>query len=99
MSLQNEANLVGQFRDAVQRGDVAAVRLLLGNMPSLTGHVNDPLFSFGRRAVHAAGANLEMMDLLLDYGADINLRSDWANGPFSVLDAGSEDLARGWDIG
>ncbi len=34
------------------------------------------------------------MDVLIEFGADINLRSDWQNGPFSVLDDSTEDHTR-----
>lgn len=83
-----------RFRDVVQSGDVEATRRLLEGSEALRKKVNDPLFDFGRRAVHVAGRNPALMDVLLKFGADINLRSDWANGPFSVLDDCPEEAAR-----
>jgi ankyrin repeat protein len=74
------------FAAAVKSGDVAAARRLLESSPSLRPHVNRPLFSFGQRPVGAARDNLPMLDLLLEHGADINLKSDWWAGGFGVLD-------------
>jgi ankyrin repeat protein len=65
---------------------VAAARRLLEQHPSLRSHVNRPLFHFGQRPVGAAHDNLPMLDLLLEHGADINLKSDWWAGGFGVLD-------------
>lgn len=77
---------LGAFAAAVQSGDVAAARRLLEQAPGLRRHVNRPLFSFGQRPVGVARDNLPMLDLLLEYGADINLKSDWWAGGFGVLD-------------
>jgi hypothetical protein len=77
---------LGEFAAAVEAGDVAAVRRLLEEHPSLRRHVNRPLFHFGQRPVGAARDNLPMLVLLLEHGADINLKSDWWAGGFGVLD-------------
>ena len=77
---------LGEFAAAVHSGDVAAARRLLEQHPSLRQHVNRPLFHFGQRPVGAARDNLPMLDLLLEFGADINLKSDWWAGGFGVLD-------------
>ena len=77
---------LGEFASAVKSGDVAAARRLLEQHPSLRHHVNRPLFHFGQRPVGAARDNLPMLDLLLEHGADINLKSDWWAGGFGVLD-------------
>lgn len=77
---------LGEFARAVKSGDVAAARRMLELNPALRRHVNRPLFSFGQRPVSAARDNLPMLDLLLQYGADINLKSDWWAGGFGVLD-------------
>lgn len=83
-----------QFRSALRAGDAAAVRGLLESSPELRARINDPIGDFGARPVHLAAAHPAVMDVLLDHGADINLRTDWANGPFSVLDRAPEDAAR-----
>ena len=35
-----------------------------------------------------------MLTTLIDAGADVNLKSDWENGPYTVLDNADEDTAR-----
>jgi ankyrin repeat protein len=35
-----------------------------------------------------------MLALLIEFGADVNLRSEWANGPYTVLDNADEASAR-----
>ena len=74
------------FVDAVRAGDVAAVRGLLAGNSELIAQINAPLFDFGRMAVHAARNNLQMLDLLLAHGADINARSRWTPGGFGILE-------------
>jgi ankyrin repeat protein len=74
------------FVDAIKRGDVEAVGALLAAHPDLKSKINDPLFEFGRRAVHVAATRLPMLDLLLANGADINLKSEWHLGGFGILE-------------
>ena len=52
------------------------------------------MFAFGQRAAHIAAKNAEMLEVLMAAGADVNLRSDWENGPYTVLDNATEDTAR-----
>jgi ankyrin repeat protein len=56
--------------------------------------INAPAFAFGQRALHMSTASTEMLDLLLSFGADLQLRSDWQNGPYTVLDRCDEPAAR-----
>jgi ankyrin repeat protein len=85
---------LGTFAEAVRSGDVAAGRRLLEHNPFLRQHVNRPLFPFGQRPVAAARKNLAMVDLLLEYGADINLKSDWWAGGFTILDNADPESAK-----
>jgi len=78
-----------RFKRAVEQGDVAGVRALVeaGGLGDL---VNRPLFWFGGRALNVAVGNHrspELVDVLLDAGADPDLRSDWENGPYAPLHA------------
>jgi ankyrin repeat protein len=82
-----------EFRDAVNSGDAARVRQFLASK-QVRAEINSPIFAFGQRAVHIAAKNAELLGVLLDAGADVNLRSDWANGPYTVLDNATEDTAR-----
>ena len=79
---------------ALVSNDVAALRKLLSVSPSVRRHVNAPIGPFGGRPINMAAHSREMLDLLIDHGADINLRSDWKEGPFGVLDYAPEDVAR-----
>src|SRR5947207_546297 len=87
-------SLLDPFRNAINKGDASAVRTLLEASPELRAKINDPIGYFGARAVNMAAKHTAVMDVLLDFGADINLRSDWEKGPFSVLDAAPEEAAR-----
>lgn len=75
------------FKRAVETGDVAVLRRLLAEHPELTEVLDEPLFAFASPAlVHAAGmGNRELIDALLELGADIDGRSDWDAGPYSAL--------------
>ena len=91
------------FIDAVRRGDTEAVRALTAQHPDLRGEINSPHFDFGRPAPHAARDNLDLLDLLLSHGGDINARSQWEHGGFGILDdiePGKADalIARGAEI-
>jgi ankyrin repeat protein len=81
------------FCDAVNSGDVPRARRLLASA-DVRNQVNAPMFAFGQRAAHIAAKNAEMLDVLLTAGADVHLRSDWENGPYTVLDNATEDTAR-----
>jgi ankyrin repeat protein len=74
------------FSAAVRQGDAVKTRKLLAKNPVLKEHINRPLFSFGARPVNAARDHIEVVDVLMEYGADINLKSDWWAGGYSVLD-------------
>lgn len=77
---------IGEFVSAVKAQDAAKVRALLTNTPALRRHVDRPLFHFGSQAIINAKNNREIVDTLLEFGANINARSDWWAGSFGVLD-------------
>jgi ankyrin repeat protein len=74
------------FKAAVQAADVDHVRQLLQSHPVLASKINEPMFSFGSSAVHVARTNLDLLDLLLAHGADLNARTSWDKGGFGVLE-------------
>jgi ankyrin repeat protein len=82
-----------RFKVAVEAGDVNHVRQLLQSHPDLVSMINQPMFSFKSQAVHAARTNLELLDLLLAHGADINARTGWGKGSFGVLEQVSPEEA------
>ena len=75
-----------RFVDAVRAGDAEAVRALFAADPALAARINEPLFDFGRTAIHAARTNLALLDLLLAHGGDITLKSQWDKGGFGILE-------------
>lgn len=75
-------------------GDAGAVRRVLKGSAALRERINDSIGDFGARPVHLAAKFPDVMDVLLDFGADINLGSDWDAGPFSVLDHAPEEAIR-----
>jgi Ankyrin repeats (many copies)/Ankyrin repeat len=77
---------IDDFVDAVKAADATKVRSLLAARPALRQHINRPLFHFGAQAIVAAKDHREMVGTLLEFGADINVRSDWWAGGFGVLD-------------
>jgi hypothetical protein len=81
------------FGDAVSRGDVLTVRRLL-ELPHVKEQINAPMFAFGQRAAHIAAKHEPMLEVLIGAGADLNLKSDWENGPYTVLDNATEETAR-----
>ena len=81
------------FKAAVKAGDVDDVRKLLQLHPVLVSKIDEPMFSFGSSAVHIARANLDLLDLLLAHGADLNARTSWEKGGFGVLEQVEPDEA------
>jgi ankyrin repeat protein len=78
---------VERFRKAVRESDVAALHQLRAHRDELRDAVNEPSFSFDSPAlVSVAGnGNVELVDALLDLGADPNRRSSWWAGGFHPL--------------
>lgn len=76
--------------EAVRADDTARASNLLLRHLELASRLNDPVpgGAFGAPVIGSAvqHQNLEMIDLLLRHGADINARSRWWAGSFGVLD-------------
>src|ERR1700730_7084328 len=65
------------FVVAVEAGDVDEVRRLIQSHGDLVSRINEPMFAFKSPAAHVARTNLDLLDLLLTYGADLNARTSW----------------------
>ncbi len=74
-----------QLHDAMQRGDAAAVRTLFSQHAEFRPFINAPVFAFNAPAIVAHANNLAMVEVLLEFGADPNVRSAWWAGPFHAL--------------
>ena len=83
--------------EAVRASDTVRVSDLLLHHRALASRLNDPMpgSAFGTPVIGPAvqHKNLEMIDLLLRHGADINARSRWWAGGFGVLDLCDPSLA------
>jgi ankyrin repeat protein len=88
-----QARDVATFCDAVKENDVRSVQQLLA-LAHVRSRIDDPMFSFGQRAAHIAAADPALLSALIAAGADVNLKSDWPNGPYTVLDRADEGTAR-----
>ena len=84
---------VRAFCDAVRAGDVQLVEWLLP-LAHVRKRIDDPMFAFGQRAAHIAAKNEAILSALIRAGADLNLKSNWENGPYTVLDNADEETAR-----
>jgi ankyrin repeat protein len=74
------------FDIAVREGDVDRVRELLEGNPDVRARVNEPRFDFDSPAIHQAKKHLAVVDVLLEFGADINARSTFWAGGFGILE-------------
>lgn len=70
---------------AMMAGDVTTARALFAQHPEFRPMINAPLFSFNAPALVACAANADLVELLLELGADPNARSTWWAGPFHPL--------------
>jgi len=86
---------IDQFRRAVNRGDASALRRVLGESAEVRAAINDPLFGFDSPALVAIAGdgNVDMVDALLEFGADPNRRSSWWAGGFHPLYAAKGAVA------
>jgi hypothetical protein len=71
--------------DAFRRRDATALRRLFQQHAELRGRINDPVFSFNCPAIVAHANDLSIVDVLLEFGADPNRRSEWWAGGFHAL--------------
>lgn len=87
MNQNNCAPLHAEFIEAVELGDAAKVKSLFVDNPQLAAQVDEPGFSFDAPAIvfAAASRNRPLIDVLLDAGADIDVKSTWWAGGASAL--------------
>jgi hypothetical protein len=78
--------------DAIHLDDAPALRRLLDEYPTLKARINDPVGVFDSPAITRVRSR-DMLDVLLNAGADINARSQWWAGGFGLLDSAPSELA------
>src|SRR4051794_25185554 len=81
------------FKQSITNGDAETLRELLKKHPALRQQVNAPLFAFGTRPIAHAKKHRDVVDVLLENGADINLKSDWWAGPYGILELADPETA------
>ena len=75
------------FITAVENGDMETVKNLLAGYRMLATQIDAPWFSFDAPAIvfAAASGNRELIEVLLDAGANIDVKSSWWAGGTSAL--------------
>ena len=86
---------IDRFKLAVNRGDAAELRQVLSESAEARSAINEPLFGFNSPALVAVAGdgNIEIVDALLDFGADPNRKSSWWAGGFHPLHAATGDVS------
>jgi ankyrin repeat protein len=74
-----------RFKLAVEGKDADALRRVLEESAEARAAINDTIFAFDGTALLAAGNDLAMVDVLLEFGADPNKKSAWWAGGFHPL--------------
>lgn len=81
--------LLEKFRQAIDNGDSMGLERLLKTKPILQSHINDPMYGFDTQPIIQASRHRDaakLLPILVRYGADPNVRSNWWAGGFSALD-------------
>ena len=84
---------VDQLKRALHRADASDVRRLLERHASLRTAINEPIFGFDAPALNTVGDQPEIVDVLLEFGADPNRKSTWWAGGFHPLYGASPAVA------
>lgn len=86
------ANAIAEIAEALHNDDAPRVRALLQLHPELEARINDPVVPFDAPVINCVRSR-EMLDALLDSGADINVKSQWWAGGFGLLHTAAPQLA------
>lgn len=87
--------LEAEFRRAFERRDAARLRELFERHPAARAMIDAPLFPFDSPALahFSGGDDVELIEVLLEFGADPNRRTDWWAGGFHPLHGASPAVA------
>ncbi|MBK8267050.1 MAG: ankyrin repeat domain-containing protein [Planctomycetes bacterium] len=88
----SESNIHDQVRHHFCNDDAAGIREALTKFPALKSLINEPTGDFNSPPIVNVRSR-EMLDVLLDAGADINAKSRWWAGGFGLLHSAPPDLA------
>ncbi len=74
-----------QLHHAMQRRDAVMARQLLAQHAEFRPLINAPMFAYNAPALVSFADDAAMVDVLLEFGADPNKKSDWWAGGFHPL--------------
>src|SRR6266700_2298680 len=80
------------FKKAFMEHDATRFRQLLERFPEYKSKINEPVAAFDAPVITQVRTR-EMLDVLLEAGADINAQSRWWAGGFGLLHGAEPDLA------
>ena len=81
------------FKRALAKDDAASFMSLLERYPAMKAKINEPVAAFDSPLIMHVRSR-EMLNALLEAGADINAKSCWWAGGFGLLHGAEPDLAR-----
>jgi ankyrin repeat protein len=80
------------LKQAFCEDNPSLLREALARYPEAKKRINDPLGPFDSPLINSVRSR-EMLDAMLEAGADINAKSQWWAGGFCLLDSAADDLA------
>src|SRR5229473_469643 len=83
---------IEELKQAFSTDDAAGVRQLLERHPELKRKINEPIGPFDSPAIVNARSP-QMVDVLLNAGADLNAKSSWWAGGFGLLHGADHEVA------
>ncbi|CAN5453421.1 hypothetical protein BH11ARM2_BH11ARM2_28550 [soil metagenome] len=100
--------LLERMRAMIDAGDADGLEKLLRESKALQSRINDSMFGFDSPPIVRASGHTEakrLLPILVRYGADPNVRTDWWAGGFSSLDSAKGEtvdlllsLGAKWDV-
>jgi len=85
-------DLMELLKQAFHADDATRLRQLLDRYPEFKAKINDPIGPFDSPVITNVRTR-EMLDVLLEAGADLNAKSRWWAGGFGLLHGAEPDLA------
>lgn len=83
-----------EFKQHVYAHEAEKLDALLTANPELRSTLDDPHFYYGSTALIVSKKNIDLVDVLLKHGADINAKSQWWAGDFHILEVASAEVAK-----
>src|SRR5215510_9960549 len=83
---------IEQLKKAFEKNDAPLFRKLLERHPEIKAKINEPVAAFDAPVITRVRSR-EMLDVLLEAGADLNAKSRWWAGGFGLLHTAEPALA------